>query len=158
MDMSLMNTLDSSEAGSWMPVLDLDWETPIGCGILVLGPDSKNAMAIMDEEEKFNQRRLAESFAGNKAAKDRADNELGADKAIRKAVRLTKDWRNIEWDGQPFPYSEDNAIKLYTKVPHIRAQVLGYWRDRAHFTRPEYANWRKQFGDDSSSITHEKVE
>lgn len=153
MDLSLMATSESSEQGSWMPVLDFDWETPVGCSILVLGPDSKEAMQIADEEEKYNQRKLAESFAG----KGTKDAEVGADKAIRKAVRLTKGWENIEWAGTPFTYSADNALKLYTASPHIRTQVLNYYRDRTHFTKPEYANWRKLFGETSSSITLEKA-
>jgi len=158
MDLSLMNTADSRDAGSWMPVLDFDWETPIGCSILVLGPDSKEAVGIMDEEEKYNQRRLAESFAGNKASKASLDNEVSVDKAIRKAVKLTKGWKDVEWDGKEFPYTEANAVLLYTKIPHIRTQVLNYYRDRANFTVPEYANWRKRFGEGPSSTLREKAE
>ena len=150
MDVSVFNTKDKSDEGSWMPILDFDWETPVGADILVLGPDSREAVAIIDEEESFNQRRIAESFAGNKKAKAEAEGEVSVDKAIRKAVRLTLGWRNIEWEGKEFPFTPENATKLYTKVSHIRVQVLNYYRDRSTFTTPEYANWRARFGKDSS--------
>jgi hypothetical protein len=157
MDLSVLNTVDSSEDGAWMPVLDLDWETPLGCSILVIGPDSKAVTVIADEEERYAQKRLAESFAGNK--KTSGDNvEISADKAIRKACKLTKNWKDIEWAGAPFPYSEANAEKLYTKIPHIRTQVLNFYRDRANFTSPEYANWRKRFVADSPSTSPAKME
>jgi hypothetical protein len=155
MDMALLNTADRSEDGSWMDVLDLDWETPLGCSILVKGPDSKDALILLDEEERFNQKRLVDSYANKKGT---PDPEVSADKAIRKAVRMTKGWQDMEWAGEAFPFTEENAIKLYTKVPHIRTQVLTYYRDRVNFTTPEYASWRKRFGDGSSSTTPAKEE
>ena len=158
MDLALMNTADSSEEGAWLEILDFDWETPIGCSLLVLGPDSREALKINDEEEKFNQKRLAESFAGSKKSKDSADNEVGADKAIRKALALTKGWKDVEWDGKPFPFNTENALILFTKIPHIRVQVLNFYRDRANFMKPEYANWRKRFGEGSSSTSPGKAE
>lgn len=158
MDLSLMNTADSSEEGAWLDILDFDWETPVGCSVLVLGPDSKDAARISDEEEKFNQKRLAEAFAGSaKKAKGVAEvDEDGVEKAIRKAVKLTKGWKDVEWDGKPFPFTPANAAMLYSKIPHIRTQVLNFYRDRANFTKPEYASWRKRFGDGSSSTSPEK--
>jgi len=157
MDLSLMATDVQSEEGTWMPVLDFDWQTEIGCSILVLGPDSKEAMAIADEEEKLNQRRLANTFVSKGKDTDK-ESPVDDGPAIRKAVRLTKGWKDVEWAGAPFPYTEGNAMILYTKAPHVRNQVLGYWRDRSHFTSPEYASWRKRFGEGSSSTTPAKAE
>jgi hypothetical protein len=155
MDVSLLNTTDPSNDGAWLDILDLDWVTPIGARIRVLGPDSPEAIRIADEDEKESQRNLAESFAGKTKAHVTADI---ADKMTKRACLLTKGWEDLSWGDEPFPYNEENALKLYRKVPHIRVQVLNFYRNRANFTKPEYANWRKQFGQDSSSTVPEKVE
>ena len=155
MDLSLLNTKDASEEGTWMPVLDLDWTTPFGdAQVLVLGPDSSEAARLVDEEERLTQRHLAEAFA-NKQTKVAEDGK--EDRDIRKACRITKNWKEIDWEGKPFPYSPDNAKMLYTKVPHLRAQVLMHYNQRSNFTSPEYASWRKRFGEDSSSTGPEKA-
>jgi hypothetical protein len=155
-DLKLFDTLETSEHGAWMPVMDFDWVTPIGCSILVLGPDSKEAIAIQDEEERFAQRRMIESVS--KKDDDKDESKASVEKAVQKAIRLTKGWKDIVWGGEAFEYSELNARILYTKSPHIRNQVLGYYRDRSNFTTPEYATWKSRFGKDSTSTSPEKAE
>lgn len=153
MDISLFDTKSLSDSGSWLDIVDFDFVTPIGCSILVLGPDSDPAVKIADEEEKATQQRMFDSFSGKKTAEDE---ETRTEKDIRKAVRITKDWKDIEWDGAEFPYSEANAEKLYRYVPHIRMQVLTYYSNRLNFTQPGYASWKKPSGQVSSSTTRAK--
>ena len=46
---------------------------------------------------------------------------------------ITMDWENIEWDGESFPFTAQNALKLYTDVPYVRSQVLHFSEDTANF-------------------------
>jgi hypothetical protein len=158
MDLSGFCTKDSSEEGSWMEIMDFDWETPIGAQVLVLGPDSKEAVKIADEEEKIQQKRLADMFAKGVAKKNETDLESSEEKAIFRAVRLTKGWRKIELHGKEYPYSPDNAKWLYGNSPHIRNQVLAYYQNRKNFTKPELLSSPKQSGANSPSTTRVKGE
>ena len=42
---------------------------------------------------------------------------------------LVKDWENVEVNGEPYPYSEENAISLLTKLPDLQRVVNGYAQD-----------------------------
>ena len=151
MDLSVFNTTDTSEAGTWFELTDFDGVTLLGASILVMGPDSQEASRIADEEEKMTSRKLAEAFAtANKQPVKDTDKELSSDRAVRKAVRITKGWKNIEWGAVILPYSTENALMLYSKVPLFRYQVLNFHNASSHFTKPEYANWRRLFGQGSS--------
>ena len=151
MGMAIFDTKATSDAGKWLEPLDLDWETKIGCSILVMGPDSEEAAKISDEEDRFTQSRLVASWSGGKVKP--TEDEIKNEKEIRKAVRITKDWKDIEWGGVVFPYSVKNAERLYTQCPIIRAQVISYYNNRSNFMTPGYATWKAQSGHASSSTS-----
>jgi hypothetical protein len=163
MDFAAFNTLETSEEGSWMTVADFDGED-LDAQILVLGPDSKEVNKIAYEEEKENQKKLADIFSesakkgkNNKKAEVIEDGpEDRTQKDIDKAVRLTKGWKNIDWLGQELPFNKGNASMLYTNVSMLRNQVLNYYRDLSHFIKPGQPNSKKQSGKDSSLTTQEK--
>lgn len=139
-DLSLMSTLEKSEEGSWMHVYNLVGEE-LDSELLVLGPDSKEAARIANEAEKEAWKKMAE-LAGNTKKKGKVveEEDTSIEDQIKKACRLTKDWKNIEWAGKPFPYNKENAEKLFTQSPAIRDQVLRFYNNRANFTKSGSGN------------------
>lgn len=156
MDLSLLNTKDASEEGRWLPLLDLDWKTPLGIEFKVLGPDSDEAAAIALEEERTNQRKLADIFSGTQK-KDEAV-ESSDSREIRKCARLVVDWRGeVIWgDKGALGFNKENLNLVISKVPHIRRQVIQYYNDRANFTSAAYRDWKKQSSLPSASTTPEE--
>lgn len=141
MDISRFNTVDQSEAGSWLKLKDWDMVTEIGAEILVLGPDSAEANAISMEQERKSREVLADIMTRKgPGAKVKIDEESKTARDVDMAVRITKDWKDIDWDGKKFPYSKANAVQLYSKSPFIRDQVLSFYNDRLNFTKPESPN------------------
>lgn len=156
MDLSQFCTKESSEAGSWLEVMDWDGETPIGASILVLGPDSNEAMKIADEMEKDAQKQMAEMFANKKAAAP-APSTTGQEKLTGRAVRLTKGWKNLSLGERAFDFNEPNARWLYENSPFIRDQVLSFHQKRVNFTKSGSPSLPKQSAITSGSTTPAKA-
>jgi len=144
MDFKSFNTEESSAEGTWMTVKD-HLENPLDAMIKVLGPDSKEAAAIDIEAERENSRKLGDMFASRAAAAKKPEAPLPVDKEaterverdVARAIRLTKDWKNISWGKDELKFDKANATMLYTKVPMIREQVLEYYKYRSNFIAPE---------------------
>jgi len=146
MDFKSFNTEESSAEGTWMVVNDLQ-NNPLDAQIKVLGPDSKEAASIDIEAERENSRKLGDMFASRAAgaATKKAEAPLPVDKEaterverdVARAIRLTKDWKNISWGKDELKFDKANATMLYTKVPMIREQVLEYYKYRSNFIKPE---------------------
>ena len=47
---------------------------------------------------------------------------------------ITLGWENIQWQGEDFPHSHENAVKLYSEHRWIREQVIEFFGDRSSFT------------------------
>ena len=140
MDLGKLCTKVASEQGSWLTIMDFDGATPVGMEIRVLGPDSKEAIRIADDDERMALKRFADAAGGSKV-KPSQDTETSEERAIRKACALSKDWRatdgkDIIINGAAFPYSETNARWLFENSPHIRNQVISFYVDRSNFTTP----------------------
>ena len=57
------------------------------------------------------------------------------DEAIDLIAACITGWRNIELDGEAFPYSPDNAKALLRRLPWLREQLDEAIADRANFIR-----------------------
>lgn len=153
-DIAALCTKEQSEEGSWMDILDMDYVTPIGAQILVLGPDSAAVVKFSDDESRKAIKAMAEIQMRKKTPT--LDEEPPSDStAIRKAAALTKGWRNLDVGGKEFKYSPENAVWLYTNSPHIRDQVLRFYQDRANFTKTGSKSLSKRSGESSGSTTPE---
>ena len=138
-DLSVLCTKESSEEGSWLEILDMDYETKIGMSILVLGPDSKAAIKIADEDQRTAIRKMADA-AVKKNSSAKEDDETTEEASIRRACAVVKTWKSsddspLTLGGKEFPYSSDNAKFLFENSPHIRNQVLMFYQNRANFTK-----------------------
>jgi len=49
-------------------------------------------------------------------------------------VAVTMDWSGIVDNGEPYPCSKKNALKLYADSPAIVSQLIDFLTRRANFT------------------------
>lgn len=92
---------------------------PTGLVIYIFGPDSTRAQQASRELQKQIEQ---------EAAKE-GDVDLDSPEAQRRRqmsylAKITKGWNKPPMvDGEPLAFSEENAVKLYTKYPIIENQV-----------------------------------
>ncbi|WP_297803401.1 hypothetical protein [uncultured Brevundimonas sp.] len=59
--------------------------------------------------------------------------ELAMTNEIKRLAAATVGWDGIVLEGEPLPFSEDNAAMLYRRFPWLRDQVRTFIDDRANF-------------------------
>jgi hypothetical protein len=129
-DLKDFDVAAASELGSELTLLHpTKNDTPLDIKIMLAGPDSKRA-------------RDAERSIQDQIVKDAADGKLVGDDALferlaaERIASITLGWTGIEWGGVPFPFSFDNAVKLYTERRWIRTQVENFAGRRDNFFKP----------------------
>lgn len=96
--------------------------------ITLLGMDSQ---AYVQVQKEIGDRRLRGGVM--KMANAPITTEEMEDEGIRMLVAVTKGWKNLIFKKEPFPFSKENATKLYKDFPFIREQVEAFIKDRANF-------------------------
>jgi hypothetical protein len=113
-DLSAFDGLkEAQEAGIDIELKDPSGQ-PIGVSIRVAGPDSERQRKVMKAltNERINNEDLATATA--------EDIEVNTLKILAASVIS---WSPIVLDGSDLPYSEESAIRLFTRFPFIREQV-----------------------------------
>lgn len=128
LDLDDLDVSAASEAGSNLTVLHPTSGEPTEIVIQIAGPDSKRAR---DADREMTDR-LTKEAIDKKLTPDDATFER---MASMRAASLTLGWSGIQWGGAEFPFSADNAIKLYTERRWIRTQVEAFAGQRANFFR-----------------------
>lgn len=92
--------------------------------ITLFGSDS--AIVKQFDKKQADAELAREHSAKRSNNKDKARTiDFYEDMQLDRAVAVTKDWKNISYDGVvPLEYSEDNARALYTKYKWMKVQVL----------------------------------
>ena len=140
-DLARFDTATGSEEGRWIEPVDLSGKK-IGMKVLVYGPDSKKYGQAKDEVQREMYAMLADVQTGL------VPKSKGLTDAEKEAVfyaKVTGAWEPIgkeklSWNGEPFPFTYENAVKLYTLVPAIKNQVKLFCESRRNFTKPESAD------------------
>lgn len=96
------------------PVTGVDTDTLIS----IIGIDSPAAQACMDEQQARRFNEMAASGEGVKF-----DPVLQRGDLISLLVACTVGWKNLQWKGEEFPFTKDNAKFIYEQVPTIREQM-----------------------------------
>lgn len=135
MDLAGLCTKEQSDDGAMLQVVDFEGKET-GFEILVLGPDSAEAVKMADEMQKKFIRAMS-------AGKDKKQDEGLSDTSVQQAVALTKDWKNGTVNGEPLVFSKEKAKWLYENAPFIKEQVLRFNGDRTRFTKPGLRNSAK---------------
>jgi hypothetical protein len=132
-DLKDFDVASAAEAGSELTLLHPVSGEPLDIVITVAGQDSKRARnadrAITDMLTKEAQDKKLKS-----------DDETFERLAATKAAGLTMGWSGIEWNGAEYPFTHENAVKLYIERRWIREQVERFAGQRANFFKPSAPN------------------
>lgn len=120
MDINELKTKPLHDSGAEMQVKDAEGkETDFY--IRLVGVDSGKWREI---KRKLERKALDASFNGD-------DPNIDAAEYIAEA---TLDWRGLESDGKPVPFSHQAALDLYRNAPYICDQADRFIAKRANFT------------------------
>jgi hypothetical protein len=142
------DTVAGSEAGA-----SLHLESPAtGSYAYASGPDGKpdvkRPMVIdllgpdADEYRAKTRKRAAQVIkqrAGKMDVKKMAEAQVeafvleGEKSTLMDAVDATLGWSEMTIEGKPVEYSQENAIRLYTRYPEILRQVTVFIKEAANF-------------------------
>jgi len=129
MDLSQLDTRAGAEAGFALRILHPISQEPLDIVITVRGEDSD---AYQEGVQQILRQR--EAVLARTKEKDLSFEQKAAMTVDLLSV-ATMGWEGITWDGQPFPYSPENARKLYAHpgFKWLRQQVDAAIGDRANF-------------------------
>lgn len=96
---------------------------PTGIRMTIAGPDSD----VQQRARSEVYQRLVNAGVDNRSAEERQRDDI----AIIAACVL--DWSGITRDGEPVPFSPEEAVSLLTRYPDVRDQVDHFSTNRALF-------------------------
>lgn len=121
-DISDFDTGAASDKGFELELRHPTTDKPLGTFITVLGKHS----AIFREHirDQINERQRREAAAERKG---KSNAPVTAEEIERQALELlvicTIGWRNMNYKGEELPFSEANALKVYSEQIWVRGQV-----------------------------------
>jgi len=123
MKLDELDSIAGSDQGAVLTLKHPATGEPMDAWIKSAGPDSK----IAKQRQSVMRRKLRQ------AGKQSIDFDEIEGMAMDSRVAKTLDWGNIELEGKPVAFSEDNARMLYTRFPWIAEQVDEHQADRSFF-------------------------
>lgn len=133
MDLSELDTTAACDKGAEMELKHPVTDEPLGAFISILGSDSK---AFQDYMERIGNEARRKQFIADKSRRPIAQESIANSKAEATAllVAMTTGWRGVEYRGNPvFPFTVENATKLYNEQLWIKRQVDGWIVDLGNF-------------------------
>ena len=142
----------NAERGAWCQIVDPNTEEPLAAkdanGKLLTDDDGNlvdpSRIKIMGEESGAYQEAVAKSAA--LAAKDKIPKgqEITKDALLTQAARLrmsrarqlasiTLEWEHWEKGGEPFEFTFENAVWLYSEYTWIADQLSVFFRERTNY-------------------------
>lgn len=100
----------------------------LGAKIQVLSPDS-------DEYQRLSLQRQNENIKFARKNRGKTTAEKMAEDGLNLLVAITVGWEGIEENGQPIPFTQENARRIYKQFPFIKEQVDEFAGDRRNFIR-----------------------
>lgn len=120
MDLNRLATVEAHEAGMEFHLVNQVTGEKEDVCFVVKGTDSK----AWRQAQKEQRRKMLE--------KDEVD-FLDHEYLWPMVAKLIIDWRNLEKDGKPFEYSEENANWLCENSPVVVNQIFAFIVDRDNF-------------------------
>lgn len=127
MDLAALDTRKGAEQGFELQLAHPQSGALLAGRITLQGQD---AAAWQDRQKELLQARV-NRLQRNKKSVASVD-ELEAD-AVELLVAVTTGWSGLAVDGAPYPFTAENARKLYTGYPWIREQAYEAVNDRGNF-------------------------
>jgi hypothetical protein len=121
-DLAAFDTTAACDRGFELELVNPITKEPLGSFITVVGKDST---AFTEHTRRVSNATLRRQFERQRKGKDGEPvtiEKIEAE-AIDLLVACTTGWRNISYNKEPLPFSEENARKLYTEQKWVRAQV-----------------------------------
>ena len=126
MEIGLLQTVESHEAGAEYNVLSPVDGSPTDVFIKVKGPDSK---AWRSAKKKQTTAIIA-------ARANKATDKLDFDKMdIDALCEVTIGWSGLISDGKDYPANKKNIRGLYENSPQIVSQLIGFMGESANFMK-----------------------
>ena len=126
MELSNLLTVDDHDAGAECNILSPVDGKPTDVYILLAGADS----AVWRKQKR---KQTSEIMA---SARSKKPIDLDYDQMdIAALVEATLGWRGIVSGGNPFEFSKENALKLYSGSPGIVNQLLDFIADKRNFIK-----------------------
>lgn len=128
MDLNDLNMTAFADKGAWFTPTHPATGEDLPMKIQLAGADSQR---WQEEEKRYTDKRLKEiNKRGKMLEMTSAEIE---ERGIHLLAAVTLGWQNIELDGQPAVFSEQNARVIYRKFKWLREQVDAFVSDRANF-------------------------
>jgi hypothetical protein len=129
--------LESPATGSYAYVADAKGQPDLNRPMLIdlLGPDADEYRA----KTRKRSAKVIKQRAGKMDIKKMAETQVeafvleGEASTLMDAVDATIGWSEMTIDGEPVKYSQENAIRLYTRYPEILRQVTAFIKEAANF-------------------------
>lgn len=121
-DLSAFNTVGACDKAVEMELLVPVSRKPSGMFISVFGKDSLIFKEHLQTREDIDRRRAFAFTKKNQAVPPKTAEETNAEGTALLAA-CTAGFRNLNIGGTDYPFSTDNAMKLYADYPAIREQV-----------------------------------
>lgn len=142
---------EASETGYTFEPTYPDSDEGIGARIHVRGSESAVVRALLSRQLAANEARELAARKRGKESESLTIEEL-EDRAIDLAVAYTIGWEGFEKDGEPYPFTPDNARALYRDWSYIRRQVLEEAQDLGNFARRSWPSSSSTRAPSSGSI------
>lgn len=115
MELRKLDVLAAAEKGVTFNVVDA-YGVETDLAISVVGAGSR----VFKLEKAKNDQVIAQATQRRKPLSDDEESELWCSLLSK----CTTGWENLELDGKALPFSQENAMRVYTDFPFIRSQVL----------------------------------
>ena len=133
LNLSVLNVSEVSESGIEIELVHPATGEGLDAWVRVRGKDSRTVQNHARKVVNDMQKREKIAKGKNKDA-DMSIEELEMLAVERAVVRIIS-WRGIEEDGQPVPFTVENATRILKDNPWIREQVLENSDDLTGFFR-----------------------
>jgi hypothetical protein len=138
-DLSAIESRKQAETGKFFPLKNPATGEPLldeegkPLEIKISGVDASRIKNAVEQRNKSRRQALAGTKPGDEPP-DFNTWETKEKDLIDDLVTLTVDWTpNISLDGEPLPFSKENALKLYTRFPEIAEQMTLMATNRVNF-------------------------
>lgn len=129
-DLASIKVDDTAE----MALVDPNTGDPTDWKITFAGPTHAATIKLRNETQRAAFREMRKSQSRRYRDDDADDSKDDvAENVVKMLLARTLGWSDVTFGGEPYPFTEENARKLYRGNPLIRAQALNFLSEDANF-------------------------
>jgi len=127
LDLGNLDTVETAEKGATLEVMHPTDNVPLGIAITLAGADSDLYQKTQNRTINKRAKRFRPGQSLSFTVEEQEENTLNL------LATCTLGWEGVVVDGEPLPYSKENAKELYRRFRWLREQVDAFIGDRANF-------------------------